>query len=225
MNATKRKFNALLQGLNSSPRPSSASDQKTRKTADITAGTALPPSPFSSSSSSSPTQKKRRMGALAGDAASSSALSLSSISSLRRPLQTPAPAAKAPEVASRYCPGDREQLLRRLASFQEITSWTPKPDRVSEVEWAKRGWVCHGKERVRCASCHKELVVKLNRKEQDGKEVSVLIASEIGRSRTSLDGISRVMANMACRGGACGKVCGSHYFFTPTRLFVEKARM
>lgn len=180
MNATKRKFNALLQGLNS-PRPSPP-DQKPRKTADITAGTAasssLPSSPLSTIA-----QKKRRMGvAPAADTASSSSLlSLASIASLRRPLQTPPPAARPPEVAARYCPGDREQLLRRLASFQEITSWTPKPDRVGEVEWAKRGWVCHGKERVRCALCHKELVVKLNRKEQDGKEVSVLIASEIGK--------------------------------------------
>ncbi|PMB69534.1 mRNA export factor rsm1 [Beauveria bassiana] len=178
MNATKRKFNALLQGLNS-PRPSPP-DQKPRKTADITAGTAasssLPSSPLSTIA-----QKKRRMGvAPAADTASSSSLlSLASIASLRRPLQTPPPAAGPPEVAARYCPGDREQLLRRLASFQEITSWTPKPDRVGEVEWAKRGWMCHGKERVRCALCHKELVVKLNRKEQDGKEVSVLIASEI----------------------------------------------
>ncbi|OAA69083.1 Zinc finger, C3HC-like protein [Cordyceps fumosorosea ARSEF 2679] len=181
MNATKRKFNALLQGLNS-PRPSSSSssDQTTptarRKTADIAAGTA----PLSSPLSGVTAQKKRRMGVAATAAdASSSSLSLASISSLRRPLQTPPPAAPPPEVAARYCPGDREQLLRRLASFQEITNWTPKPDRVSEVEWAKRGWVCHGKERVRCALCHKELVVKLNRKEQDGKEVSVLVASEI----------------------------------------------
>ncbi|OAA50225.1 Zinc finger, C3HC-like protein [Beauveria brongniartii RCEF 3172] len=178
MNATKRKFNALLQGLNS-PRPSPP-DQKPRKTADITAGSAtsssLPSSPLSTIA-----QKKRRMGvAPAADTASSSSLlSLASIAWLRRPLQSPPPAAGPPEVAARYCPGDREQLLRRLASFQEITSWTPKPDRVGEVEWAKRGWVCHGKERVRCALCHKELVVKLNRKEQDGKEVSVLIASEI----------------------------------------------
>lgn len=84
------------------------------------------------------------------------------------------------EVAARYCPLDREQLLRRLASFQELTDWTPKPDRVSEVEWAKRGWVCQGKERVRCVLCHKELVVKLNRKEEDGKQITVLVASEIG---------------------------------------------
>lgn len=195
MNATKRKFNALLQGLNS-PRPSTP--DKPRKTADIAAGHASSSSTLlslshastsTSTSSPSETHKKRRMGALTDGrgsatavlAADTSSSSLATISSLRRPLQTPAPAARPPEVASRYCPGDREQLLRRLASFQEITNWTPKPDRVSEVEWAKRGWVCHGKERVRCALCHKELVVKLNRKEENGKEVSVLIASEIGK--------------------------------------------
>lgn len=79
----------------------------------------------------------------------------------------------------RFCPGDRDELLKRLASFQELTDWTPKPDRVNEVEWAKRGWVCQGKERVRCTLCSKELVVKLNRKEVDGKEVAVLVPSEI----------------------------------------------
>ena len=82
----------------------------------------------------------------------------------------------------KYCPGDREQLLRRLATFQELTDWTPKPDRVNEVEWAKRGWVCQGKERVKCTLCNAELVVKINRKEVDGKEISVLIASEIEES-------------------------------------------
>lgn len=79
----------------------------------------------------------------------------------------------------KYCPGDRDELLKRLASFQELTDWTPKPDPVNEIEWAKRGWVCQGKERVRCTLCNKELVVKLNRKEVDGREVSVLVASEI----------------------------------------------
>lgn len=79
----------------------------------------------------------------------------------------------------RFCPGDRDELLRRLASFQELTDWTPKPDPVNEVQWAKRGWVCQGKERVRCTLCNKELVVKLNRKEVDGKEIAVLIPSDI----------------------------------------------
>lgn len=79
----------------------------------------------------------------------------------------------------KYCPGDRDELLKRLSSFQELTDWTPKPDPVNEIEWAKRGWVCQGKERVRCTLCNKELVVKLNRKEVDGQEVPVLVASEI----------------------------------------------
>lgn len=79
----------------------------------------------------------------------------------------------------RYCPADRDELLKRLTTFQELTDWTPKPDPVNEVQWAKRGWICNGKERVRCTLCNKELVVKLNRKEVDGQEVAVLVASEI----------------------------------------------
>ncbi len=101
---------------------------------------------------------------------------------------TPGTGSSAPDARDgqppppKYCPGDRDQLLRRLATFQELTDWTPKPDRVSEVEWAKRGWVCQGKERVRCTLCARDLVVKVNRKEVDGKELAVLIASEIAES-------------------------------------------
>lgn len=82
----------------------------------------------------------------------------------------------------KYCPGDRDQLVRRLATFQELTDWTPKPDRVNEIKWAKRGWVCQGKERVKCTLCNNELAVKLNRKEVDGKEIPVLIAADIAES-------------------------------------------
>ncbi|KAL1913282.1 hypothetical protein Sste5344_000830 [Sporothrix stenoceras] len=79
----------------------------------------------------------------------------------QKPGQTHGSAAALP--APRYCPGDRDQLLRRLATFQELTDWTPKPDRINEIEWAKRGWVCQGKERLRCTLCSKELVVQLGR--------------------------------------------------------------
>ncbi|KAL1841642.1 hypothetical protein VTJ49DRAFT_6748 [Mycothermus thermophilus] len=83
----------------------------------------------------------------------------------------------------KYCPNDREQLLRRLSTFQELTDWAPKPERVSEIEWAKRGWTCVGKERVRCSLCARELTIKVNRREEpDGREVAVLIASEIAES-------------------------------------------
>lgn len=96
------------------------------------------------------------------------------------PSGSPAPPSSSGATSElKYCPGDRDQLLRRLATFQELTDWTPKPERVSEVEWAKRGWTCQGKERVQCALCGRELAVGVNRKEVDGKEISVLIASEV----------------------------------------------
>lgn len=41
-----------------------------------------------------------------------------------------------------------------------------KPEKVNEVQWARRGWSCVGKERVGCVGgCGKEAVIKL---EEDG---------------------------------------------------------
>lgn len=80
----------------------------------------------------------------------------------------------------RYAPWDREAFLKRLKSFSSLTDWTPKPTRVNEVEWAKRGWVCQKKERVRCCLCNVEILVKLNKKEVDGKEEDVFVAQNIG---------------------------------------------
>ncbi|KAI0198365.1 C3HC zinc finger-like-domain-containing protein [Astrocystis sublimbata] len=64
-------------------------------------------------------------------------------------------------------------------TFQELTEWTPKPDLANEMEWAKRGWICKGKERVRCTLCHKELVIKTNTKTIEGKEVPVVVGSDV----------------------------------------------
>lgn len=37
-----------------------------------------------------------------------------------------------------------------------------KPERINEVEWAKRGWSCVGRDTVRCVGgCSHELVIKL----------------------------------------------------------------
>jgi WD40 repeat protein len=182
MNATKRKFNTLLQGL-SEPRTSyenkrssahgTQSTTPIKKTADVDALL----------------EKRRELGLPLSNASalqSPNAKSTNSSSpSFRASSRLAEPTHRAPgfkEPLARFCPGDRNELLKRLATFQELTDWTPKPDRVSEIEWAKRGWVCRGKERVRCVLCNKELVVKLNKQEVDGKEVPVLVSSEIGTS-------------------------------------------
>lgn len=209
MNSTvKRKFNALVQGIGS--RPSTAASDRGDDIDDSMAD--LASSPASQRSSPHPSirvandellNKKRRVGAATmtptkyGTPAQSSPASIRTVTTISNvtlrkwtpgsasPGGVPGPAADGQDgrpPPPKYCPGDREQLLRRLATFQELTDWTPKPDRVNEIEWAKRGWVCQGRERVKCTLCGRELVVRVNRKEVDGKEISVLIASEIAES-------------------------------------------
>ncbi|KAF3917948.1 hypothetical protein ABW20_dc0110257 [Dactylellina cionopaga] len=68
-------------------------------------------------------------------------------------------------AAARYAPWDRNEFLQRLETFRSVSSWSSKPERINEVEWAKRGWVCmqNGKNRVRCTShCGGELMVKVD---------------------------------------------------------------
>ncbi|KAI0477575.1 C3HC zinc finger-like-domain-containing protein [Xylariaceae sp. FL0804] len=190
MNTTKRKFNALLQGIGS--RPAQQQTESTRN--DTLPSFSFPPNRPSSSTSvpestapkdmsasgASPTAdlfgKRRRMGALESTSPNQKnigantsvgaskrwAPSSSSNTALRRDVKREPP---------KYSPGDRDELIRRLGTFQELTEWTPKPDKINEIEWARRGWVCQGKERVRCELCHKELVVKANKRTVEDKEV------------------------------------------------------
>ncbi|KAK5996595.1 hypothetical protein PT974_01932 [Cladobotryum mycophilum] len=177
MNATKRKFNALLQGL-SNPPPTSQD-----KSSSGTAGSRMTSS--KNMDYEALLQKRRRLGFPESTAPKFDSISTgisTGITNLAASLkrvnrETENKLRKDPPA--RYSPSDRDELLRRLATFQEITDWTPKPDRINEVEWAKRGWVCQGKERVRCLLCHKELVVKLKKEVANGKEVDESTASEL----------------------------------------------
>jgi hypothetical protein len=206
----KRKFNALLQGIGNRPPAEYGTDRDSLAdpTSSPISQRSSPhrPATMAGDSSSADLLKKRRVGGptttpskytntlqttpMRSSPASirSVAPSTTTVSNVTLRKWTPGAGSPAPDGREglppppKYCPGDRDQLLRRLATFQELTDWTPKPDRVSEVEWAKRGWVCQGKERVKCTLCGRELVVKVNRKEVDGKEVAVLIASEVAES-------------------------------------------
>lgn len=184
MNSTvKRKFASLIQGI--STRPSSTAPE-----ADAESIENSDPSSIMANDLELLTKKRRtieprvstpsRYRTLQNDRTppTTGPTTISNVT-LRKWTPNGSVPSPARDAQPKYCPGDREQLIKRLASFQELTDWTPKPDPVNEVEWAKRGWVCHGKELVRCILCNKELIVKLNRKEVDGKEVPVLVASEI----------------------------------------------
>ncbi|KAH8903117.1 zf-C3HC-domain-containing protein [Coniochaeta sp. PMI_546] len=187
MNSTvKRKFASLIQGISTRP-PTATSETEAESNENQTSSD---PSSIMANDFGLLTKKRRTVEPRSSTPSRYVSLQKDRTPPLKGPttisnitLRKWTPNGSVPPPAKdaqpKYCPGDREQLIKRLASFQELTDWTPKPDPVNEVEWAKRGWMCHGKELVRCILCNKELVVKLNRKEIDGKEVPVLVASEI----------------------------------------------
>jgi hypothetical protein len=66
-----------------------------------------------------------------------------------------------------YAPWSHDQFLERLKTFADVKTWSAKPDAVSEVVWAKRGWAVVGLDEVGCRSCGKHLVVKLDEQDDD----------------------------------------------------------
>ncbi|KAI1366948.1 zf-C3HC-domain-containing protein [Xylaria arbuscula] len=211
MNATKRKFNTLIQGIGA--RSPHAPDLDDGHTGALNHDEAIPSSPLSriasasiatpdataaksnaptqtspSTPSTDPLNKRRRIGVVEMTPPSNGKTGNTTISNvvLKKWTATTTSTTSTSRVQKetrneppRYCPSDRDQLIKRLATFQELTEWTPKPDKVNEIEWAKRGWVCQGGERVRCTLCHKELVVKINTKTVDGKQVPVVVGSDV----------------------------------------------
>ncbi|KAI6247483.1 Nuclear-interacting partner of ALK [Erysiphe necator] len=170
MNTTKRKFNALLNSIGS--RPSSIGHDGMLQNESI-------------SSRKDIIAKRRRVTDTFSNLDQKENVHLNSNSSLghKNSLDSEkAPMGSAEPTMPMYAPWDREQFLKRLKTFSSISHWTPKPAPVNEVEWAKRGWICQKFERVRCCSCDVEIVVKLNRKEIDGKEEPVYMAHVIEKA-------------------------------------------
>ncbi|KAI0394214.1 zf-C3HC-domain-containing protein [Xylariaceae sp. FL0594] len=195
MNATKRKFNTLLQGIGarspqtndrtslddeflgySSPLGLMSTTSISTPNAKASApGIARPDSP---SPATDLLSKRRRTGLVETTTSPNQKIGPTTVSNVTLSKWTPQSKTQKTEPP-RYCPSDRDELIRRLGTFQELTEWTPKPDKVNEIEWAKRGWVCQGKERVRCTLCSRELVVKTNTTTVDGKEVPVVVGSDV----------------------------------------------
>ncbi|KAI1271012.1 zf-C3HC-domain-containing protein [Xylaria sp. FL0933] len=203
MNATKRKFNTLIQGIGTrSPHApelddghTPARDQATPSsplsrlsasisTPDVTARASM--SAFNSPSPSADLlSKRRRIGIVeTSPNGKTSTTTISNVVLKKWTASTTAAQTDNRSEPPRYCPSDRDELIRRLGTFQELTEWTPKPDKINEIEWAKRGWVCQGGERVRCTLCHKELVVKTNMRTVDGKQVPVVVGSDVEQGLT-----------------------------------------
>jgi hypothetical protein len=87
---------------------------------------------------------------------------------------TPSAADSTPRKAPNFQPYSQEQFLDRLKSFADVKKWSTKPNAISEVEWAKRGWSCDTWNTVACkGGCEKRVAVKLRpkRKDANGREI------------------------------------------------------
>lgn len=90
----------------------------------------------------------------------------------------------APRKTPNFQPHSQEHFLSRVKTFADVKKWTTKPDAISEIEWAKRGWSCDAWNTVACkGGCEKRVAVKLypKRKDADGKaiEMSEDFAAEV----------------------------------------------
>lgn len=68
-----------------------------------------------------------------------------------------------------FAPQSQEAFFERLRSFASVSLWHPKPERVGELEWAKRGWSCAGVNVVQCKrGCEARVRVELDGGEDVG---------------------------------------------------------
>ena len=74
-------------------------------------------------------------------------------------------------VPPNFSPWSHEAFLAKLKTFSSVSLWHSKPEAISEVEWAKRGWVCVGVNTVACrGGCEKRSVVSLDLPKNAGTE-------------------------------------------------------
>lgn len=181
LSTTKRKFHKLLDSISNTSSSSSSPFQQDRSNAS---SVTLPPP--AASSTESPLKKPRFTRPVSAYAGSSTAAQLRLVSNTRRPVSiaaenaskagsvsanSPVQTRQAPDQLPNFAPWDRGQFLSRLKTFRHVDKWIGKPDQINEVEWAKHGWSCVGKETVGCiGGCNKEVVIELEDEYVEGKE-------------------------------------------------------
>lgn len=141
----KRKFHRVLESLTkpSTPdRPAKESTTTTTTGAPTTARDAIKKIRLNKDDDTSTSSIKNSILKVARPGTQAS-----SVSSIARPS---------------FVPWDRERFLERLETFRRVDRWSSKPAAVSEVAWAKRGWICTDVSRVTCVGgCGGSVVVKL----------------------------------------------------------------
>ncbi|KAF2092297.1 zf-C3HC-domain-containing protein [Saccharata proteae CBS 121410] len=174
LNTSKRKFHKILDNITAStsqPNLASTLREKNASAMSLAASEIEPPSKRSRTSLSGSFASEDRPSTSASTPAAPSKLSLAQrAKSIRLVRKSDEHAPKEQRKTPNYAPWSHDLFIERMKTFSDVKLWTPKPDILNEVEWAKRGWVCDGLNKVACkGGCEERVVVKLepNRKEEN----------------------------------------------------------
>ena len=161
LSTTKRKFHKILDSISNASSTSLASHEELRNNNASTTSLGV--------NAERPVKKPRpASSALVQSPALRAQLSHSSIFRDRKKApNNPGSMGGEERNLPNFAPWDRGQFLNRLKTFRHVEKWMGKPDLINEVQWAKRGWSCVGKERVKCVGgCGKELFINLENEEK-----------------------------------------------------------
>jgi hypothetical protein len=178
---TKRKFHKLIDSIAASTSTTSLASTlqaSNASTSSLTQPTTPEPPNKRPRSSNASTERDRSISA-----------SQARIQALKDQLLTPRRQAtvrvvgkatvsesSTPRKTPNFQPHSQEQFLLRVKTFSDVKKWTTKPDAISEIEWARRGWSCDTWNTVACkGGCEKRVAVRLNpkRKDASGKAIEM----------------------------------------------------
>ncbi|KAL9130087.1 MAG: hypothetical protein Q9217_001646 [Psora testacea] len=152
---TKRKFHRLLDSISNASSTSLATNHERNN-----ASTATLPASLVHSAKKARVDRPRSAYPPPSERAVTKPRPVSQLPTANRP--TTATNMDEEHKSPNFAPWDRGRFLERLKTYRHVDKWLGKPDKINEVEWAKRGWSCVGKETVRCVGgCDSEVVIKL----------------------------------------------------------------
>lgn len=160
LQTSKRKFYKLLDGLNTSQTSLSSTNKAGASTTTLNEksdGHAAKRSRMSLESRPSEDTRPNSVRVVG------SSMSASTFGKSTRPSTSD---SKNERPTPNYQPYSQPAFLERMRTFADVKVWTYKPAEISELHWAKRGWVCEGKEVdvVACkGGCEARVVVRLRR--------------------------------------------------------------
>jgi hypothetical protein len=166
---SKRKFHKLLDSITSSSNTVSSSQQRD----NVSAANANTPLTAREKMDLASDRARKRLRSSTSSASLSATLGSSftrtaNTSTMSLPhnvpgIKTITDGTNQDKHIPNFAPWSQETFLARLKTFSKVSNWHPKPEPISEIHWAKRGWSCVDLNTVACkGGCERRVVVRLD---------------------------------------------------------------